>query len=112
MNKKITFKVLGTSDIYIVEFFLNDKGNLLAHCNCVAGQNHTHCKHRLDIFSGNTSAIESDNKEEVEQVLKWLKGSSIEDVLKKIQEEERQKAKIMKDIKSHKKQLARIMFYG
>ena len=61
MNNRITFLVQGSSDEpYEVDFYKEDD-KLKAFCTCMAGENRTHCKHRLSILAGSEKHIVSGN---------------------------------------------------
>ena len=58
-----------------------------------------HCKHRLNIFKGQTKAIVSDNKKEVKTIVSWMAGSDVEAALLALDEAEKDFNKIVKEYK-------------
>lgn len=108
---ELTFMVQGSgSDPYEVVFLHNDtKVNAL--CNCQAGQNGQHCKHRISLLQGDSKAAIEATPEQMAQLQEWLVGSNLEKPLAKLAtaEKETDKAKKKADVMAAKKALARAM---
>jgi uncharacterized Zn finger protein len=95
---KVTFKRQGTA--------------LTADCTCQAAINGLHCKHRLNLLTGETAQIVSDNKREVEVVLSWLKGTDLESLIAKVSETEKVFEKTKKELANLKKKLSKALRGG
>lgn len=95
-------------DPYIVTFFL-EADNLISLCTCPAGENGSHCKHRIKILEGNKENIVSKNIDEIETVLSWLSGTPLEQAIKKYRETEIDFERAKAAIALAKKKLSGIM---
>lgn len=90
MNK-ISFLVQGSSsEPYEIEF-VKSEDKLNAYCNCPAGEQGKHCKHRINILSGSEEGIVSNNIDEINTVQKWLANTELEAILKEYKDAENQK---------------------
>lgn len=89
--------------------FSFDGKNLIASCNCAAGENGQYCKHRIDILKGDTSKIVSNNKNEVANLLQVFKNSPLDLKLQQLKNEEQQLDKLKKQFDNTKKEVAKIM---
>jgi uncharacterized Zn finger protein len=103
MNE-LVFHVKGSSSKPYEVVFLKEGDHMTALCDCMAGQNGQHCKHRFRILDGNPEDIVSDNSDELSTLREWLVGSDLEAVLSEIAS-----AKTREDIMAAKKKAARIM---
>lgn len=68
--------------------FIKDGDSLTALCSCPAGQYGNFCKHRIGILDGVFSAVVSDNRDEAQIVLDWLRGTDVETALKALRDVE------------------------
>ena len=103
------FQVQGSAaDPYTVSFMKNGN-NLTAHCTCPAGKHGQYCKHRINILSGSTKGIVSDNASDVNVITEWLSGSDGEQALSDFKEAEWIYDEAKKRFSSVKKKLARSM---
>lgn len=106
MAKRSDFLVQGSTDEpYRVTFELN--GSMLsAYCTCRAGEIGQHCKHRINLLKGDTTAVVSDNLEEAAVVASWLPGTDVDSALKNLRNCELALEDAKKAIKQAKKELA------
>lgn len=104
-----TFTVQGSApEPYTV--IVSRKGdNLTATCTCPAGQNGTHCKHRLRILLGDESDIVSDNIAEVSLAADLLAGTDVERAVTLLGEAEEQLSIAKRLVRDRKKMLARVL---
>lgn len=108
--QEISFKVQGSAtEPYDLSFVRRSTTNLSAYCSCPAGENGQHCKHRINIFSGITSGIVSNNLEDVKTVQAWFYGTDVEVALDKVRKLEAEELAIKKALRSAKKELALTM---
>ena len=64
MNE-LVFHVKGSSTRPYEVVFLKEGDHITALCDCMAGKNGQHCKHRFRILDGSDQDIVSDNTEEI-----------------------------------------------
>ena len=83
-TKSIRFLVQGSTPEPYEVTFVKSGGEISASCTCQAAQNGMSCKHRLNILEGSQKNIVSDNVSDVVTVLKWLPGTSIHQVIRKV----------------------------
>ena len=81
---ELVFLVKGSSAKPYEVVFLKEGDHLTALCDCMAGKNGQHCKHRFRILEGSDQDIVSDNPDAVSKVQEWLKGSDLEAAMKEI----------------------------
>ena len=103
------FLVKGSSEEPYVVTFSKDGSNITARCTCQAGRFGNQCKHRINILHGDSSAVVSNNVNEVDEVAAWLEGSDIAAALDTIVRLEKEKAKITREISKAKKIVADVM---
>ena len=107
--RKIEFLVQGSSlEPYKVTFNKNGN-NLTALCDCPAGSNNMHCKHRINILYGCIDNIVSGNEDDVLIVANWLPGSDVEEALNQVKMAEDNVVEAKKKLKVYKKTLARAL---
>ncbi|HYN77990.1 MAG TPA: SWIM zinc finger family protein [Lamprocystis sp. (in: g-proteobacteria)] len=106
---KVIFSVAGSAKEPYQVTFRNEHGKLNAFCTCPAGEKGLHCKHRLAIVAGDTSAVLSKSREEIEILRTWLIGSELEIACSAFHEAEKnfEEAKAMFD--RAKKRLGKVM---
>ena len=80
----IRFLVQGSTPEPHEVTFVKSGGEISANCTCQTAQNGISCKHRLNILEGSQKNIVSDNVSDVVEVLKWLPGTSIHQVMRKV----------------------------
>jgi len=108
--QEIIFRVQGSaSEPYIVSFVKRANGNVSAYCTCPAGENAQSCKHRINILTGKSSGVVSDNQDAVMIVSSWLAGTDVEAAMLKLSKLEKEEERIKKELSSAKKELARAM---
>jgi hypothetical protein len=105
----IKFLVKGSAIEPYEVTFIKDSDKLNCLCSCPAGENFSHCKHRINILNGNTIGIVSDNESEVETIQSWLKGTELETILKETLNAEAVFKSAEAKFKNLKKKLARVM---
>lgn len=116
MTETITFLVEGSeSSTYQVDF-IKTEDKLKIHCTCMAGQNFTICKHRLELMNGTSDDVLSDNLDKIEVVKNWVDDSRFPAMLEYLDGREKEKQllakKITKEIRAVKKDIARCMYLG
>lgn len=89
--------------------FKRDGSNITALCNCKAGTNGMHCKHRLEILTGKSKSIVSGNEADMEVVVSWLPDSDVEAVMVELAEAEVNLAAAKTVVSGLKKKLARTL---
>lgn len=87
------------------------EGDMLhTSCTCPAGQNRTHCKHRLELMDGDLGRIVTTEHGALrEQIAKMLHGTNVEQALRDLQEAENFEKAAMARFKQAKKALDRAM---
>ncbi len=108
MNE-IKFLVQGSAPEPYLVIFRKSGNNLIALCNCLAGQNGMYCKHRFRILAGSDEGIVSDNVQDVEIVKAWLKDSDVEKALNELHEAEADLTKLKKKVSALKKKVAKTL---
>jgi hypothetical protein len=103
---KAIFRVQGSEAEPYEVVFHKEGTNLQAYCNCKAGKNGLHCKHRFAILSGDASRVVSANAGEVTVVAGWLKGSDVEAALETVFEMEREMEAAKRRLSAAKKAVA------
>lgn len=66
------------------------------------------CKHRLSILNGDKSAI-TDNSDQVSEIVSWLEGSNVAELISEIISLEAEKKRIETKLKSAKKMMAKAL---
>jgi hypothetical protein len=103
----LTFLIQGSQPApYTVTFKNSDK--LTITCDCAAGGTGMLCKHRFNLFSGDYTALVSNNQHDLTTALQWLSNSSIPVHLKELADLEKNMLLLKSDITNKKKQLSRI----
>lgn len=106
---KKEFRVKGSStEPYKVVIQLEGQ-NLTARCDCAAGKNGMHCKHRYNILSGSKKDIVSGNEDEVKEAASWLSGTDVEAAMQDLMEVEVRAEEIKLELKAAKKLVASAM---
>lgn len=106
--QSVTFLVEGSGE-QPYEVVINNEKKLSATCTCQADRMKTHCKHRTEIFKGNSSGILDLNAESLSAVLSWLPGSGIAVALQTLQTAEDAATAAKKQVDAAKKELVRAM---
>jgi uncharacterized Zn finger protein len=105
----IEFYVQGSAlEPYRVTFEKNGQ-HMAAFCTCPAGDSGQVCKHRMSILAGSAEAVSGDNKDEVQTVVAWLRGSDVESAMKSVEQAEVEIEQAKKRLSAAKKQLAATM---
>ena len=102
----IEFLVQGSSLEPYKVLFERRESTLAAFCTCAAGDSGQSCKHRLRILNGNSDGVVSDNKDQVSEINKWLKGSNLEAAILEIVRAEADVERTKKILSIAKKKLA------
>ena len=89
--------------------FQKEGNNLNAYCDCQAGVNGQHCKHRIDILLGSVSDIVSHNTSDVASVVNWLKGSDLEKAMNVVYEVETEISQLKIKLTQANKSLVKAM---
>ena len=106
---EIVFLVRGTSREPYEVSFVREKNGLSAFCTCPAGARGQYCKHRFEILKGDSRRIISGNKEDVEIVTWWLRGTEVEDAIRDVQVAEEAYNVAKRELSAAKRELARVM---
>lgn len=113
MNSKsncITFLVKGSKpEPYTVTFKFDDE-SFIALCSCPAGEEGMHCKHRLNILSGDSSSIDNCSKEELSLVMESYSKSSLKILVDSLVLNEKEVERLKKESIAIKKKIAKYMF--
>lgn len=110
MRKSIKFQVQGSAPEPYIVTFNQDEGVLTAYCTCPAGENGTHCKHRINILQGIQKGIVSDNREEIKTVLSWLPGTTLETAVNTFKTAEKNYEKAQKELSTAKHKLTSALY--
>jgi uncharacterized Zn finger protein len=106
----IAFLVQGSApEPYEVLFRRRPDANLSAYCNCPAGENGMHCKHRIRILQGLVDGIVSKNLADVQEIVKWLPGTDVEENLRTVLTLEKEADRIKTALSAAKHALARCL---
>jgi hypothetical protein len=105
----LEFLVQGSAPEPYQILFFRSGAELRAHCDCDAGRNWLHCKHRLRILTGSAEGIVSPNAGDIPTVLSWLPGTTLERQLSEIAAIEHQAAALKSQLSKAKKILGQIM---
>ncbi|MEO5332618.1 MAG: hypothetical protein H7839_11385 [Magnetococcus sp. YQC-5] len=76
MMSEISFQVFGPNNKLLDVVFRKNGKNLTALCTCSAGVNDI-CQHRINILSGSTKEIISNNADDVKKVTSWIAGTDV-----------------------------------
>ena len=85
---------------------MKDGEKITTTCTCPAGQFGNLCKHRTGLLAGDTSAVVSDNVDQVSVVTEWIVGTETEANIIKLREAEKIASKAKRDLTKAKKALA------
>lgn len=104
----IDFLVQGSANDPYKVSFQKVNSNLLAFCTCAAGKGGQFCKHRTGILIGSSEGVVSNNKDQINLVVTWLSGSSLELALIEVQRAEADLDQAKKRASSAKRKLASV----
>lgn len=107
--EELSFRVKGSAASPYEVTFIKDGSSLTALCSCPAGEHGNFCKHRLAILDGKSSAIASDNADEVRTVVGWLPGTDVAEALSELRELENRGDASKTALAAAKRKLARAM---
>ncbi len=108
MTIRYIFDIKGSSSNYEV-IFLKEGTNSTITCNCPAGNQGLHCKHRIALLKGDASAVISKNSHDAEKLPKEIKGTSLESAFNDYLILENDFARTKKDLAVSKRILAKEM---
>ena len=74
----LRFEIQGSADEPYVVVIERQANNLRATCDCPAGTNGLHCKHRLRLFKGDSTGIVGGDTKRVGEVPKLVEGTDVE----------------------------------
>lgn len=97
-----------TGEVYFIELS-RDGDNLTCTCSCPAGQNGTHCKHRLGVLRGDASTVSAGDTDKMHLISDMLAGTDVAVALDRMHGLEAQKVEIDRQLKAAKKALARTL---
>ena len=103
------FKIQGSSDLPYDVAFERTGDNLRASCSCPAGQNGTHCKHRLNLLNGVVDDLVSENINEVSHLKGLLETTDVQAAMTLLTEAEKRFVAVKREVAKAKKQLAAAM---
>jgi hypothetical protein len=108
-TKIIDFLVKGSAEepykVTFIEQELHDKQHFAAFCTCKAGQIGQVCKHRMNIFYGDTKNIVEGDLKSVEFLSNWYENSIYKHINDKIKKLEKVVKKAQSNLRSEKKEL-------
>lgn len=105
----LNFKIQGSaSDPYIITF-TKEGNNLKAFCDCPAGQNWKHCKHRVGLLTGSTKGLVSDNSNELVTLQGMMEGTDLEVALGEYLKADEASTEAKKQLTKTKKVLVQAM---
>lgn len=107
---ELRFQVQGSSSEPYLVIVSASPGRLIARCTCAAALSGTHCKHRLEILLGTSTAILSGNAHEMAQVAEWLPGSALAAALADVQQAEAALASAKAALAQSKKRLSTALY--
>lgn len=108
MNKKLIFKVIGSSgNVYDIVAKRNES-ELAMSCTCPAGQSGIYCKHRIALLNGDYSMVESCSDDPF-VLSDMVRDSDLFQIYNDYLDSERDMAEAKKEVSRRKKQLARMM---
>ena len=81
-------------------------------CECEAGANGQHCKHRLALLWGDVTALSSANPGDVATLNTWLSGTPLEAALSEVAALEREAEVVRKRLSQAKKRLGKVLLTG
>jgi len=112
--EEISFIIQGSSDEPYEITFKKIGKNFSANCTCPAAQNMLHCKHRLLLLEGKFDKLDviKGSQRDLDTVLSWLPGSSIEKVLQEVKTADLVVKQAQNNFKALKRKMARIMSMG
>ena len=86
-------------------------GQLEMLCDCLAGTNGTHCKHRIALLTGDYKNVIYTEKtaQHLKLIASWIPGTKLEAALKGLAEHEKKAQDAAKELKNAKRKLARVM---
>lgn len=94
---------------YVVRLY-READSLHTSCTCPAGQNRTHCKHRLELMDGDLGRlVASEHGALREQIAEMIHGTNVEQALKDLREAEVFEKAAMARLKQAKKALDQAM---
>jgi hypothetical protein len=102
----LNFEVLGSNGaIYELSFVTRD-GVTAFLCSCEAGRCGIHCKHRINLVEGDTSAVLSENPRDIALLVHAIGDTPIGVALETLRLAERQQETAKKKVTAAKKTLA------
>ena len=102
------FDIKGSSSTYEV-IFLKEGTSVTITCNCPAGNQGLHCKHRIALLKGDASAVISKNAQDAEKLPEIIKGTSLASAFNNYMILEKNFEETKKELAISKKILAREM---
>ncbi|WP_067096093.1 hypothetical protein [Marinomonas atlantica] len=99
---------------YQVEILKHTDHELEIACDCPAGKNGTHCKHRIEVLTGSYEDVIYDEAtiDQLKKLEGWIAGTKVEAALKEVITAEQKLDEYKKLVKNAKRKLARIMEGG
>ncbi len=99
---------------YLVEILKHKDNELEMVCDCPAGQNSTHCKHRIGLLIASYESViyGETTIEDLKKLATWIPGTKLERALHEVKAAEVELENQKKVVKNAKRKLARIMEGG
>lgn len=69
---------------YDVTFYLDETQQIVATCSCPAGQNGTHCKHRIRILNGDVSDVIDGDLSVLSQIISHYQKSDLQKLIEEM----------------------------
>lgn len=104
------FLVQGSSENQYVVVLSRKENRLFTSCNCSAGQNKQHCKHRISLLEGNLdNVIRCDSDVDQLQLLELVRGTDVEVAITEMRSAEKSHLAAQAHLKQVKKALDRVL---
>jgi hypothetical protein len=99
------------SEPYLIEIANHNDGQLEMRCNCQAGINGTHCKHRISVLTRSYSNViyTDTTKNDLELLESWIPNTKLESAHSYMVECQKKADEWKKELTNAKRKLARIM---
>lgn len=108
-TRRIQFRVCGSSAEPYEVTLVYDKKQIIALCNCPAGEKFVACKHWKYVFTGEEQDyLNSLSDNQIAEIQGWLNGSELEQAWLAVKDTEREMANLKKRLEAAKKKFSRV----
>ena len=102
-------RILGSTGTTYIATFTRTDDALHTTCTCQAGMKRTHCKHRLQLLSGDLSSVVDATDGLTEKLSELLQGTQVQFAIEALQAAELEAQAAESRVKQAKKLLDRVM---